>query len=318
MLFSLITLALTATATAKTHIVWEHAKSSTKTSLSVYNDHTLLARTCSSVISSASNSIDFSDVDVNGFGNFTIGNSKYLVHSKVEFSGGPICTNKYNHEATVVECSGVEWTPGSNVKIEDDCHEKDDAIHSLDFMNSKRSIRGSEVMPAAVQKREASPGPDCNIVTRTSMIGDGNPHQNYYLKQLSQIQRCGAADSCTVGYGTTWSITVGWTANAAAAGWISGGFAVSQSWGDSSSYSCGGRRGDEICIWYNTAHTAYTVHNMFRDTCSVGNGWEPNSGSFVMFSPNNQNRGGGFYCVVGTCRAQGDAYWDYNGRAGGP
>jgi hypothetical protein len=57
----------------------------------------------------------------------------------------------------------------------------------------------------------------------------------------------------------------------------------------------------------------------------------------IIKSPNNQNRGGvsvklvahrfmkyiliffqGYYCVVGTCRAKGDEYWDNTGRAGGP
>lgn len=58
-----------------------------------------------------------------------------------------------------------------------------------------------------------------------------------------------------------------------------------------------------------------TVHNHVYNTC-VPN--ERNSDPFVMKSPNKANRGGGMYCVIGTCRAQGDAYWDNTGRAGGP
>ncbi|KAK6441227.1 hypothetical protein LTR95_002556 [Oleoguttula sp. CCFEE 5521] len=38
----------------------------------------------------------------------------------------------------------------------------------------------------------------------------------------------------------------------------------------------------------------------------------------VITSPNKNDRGGGYYSVVGSCRAQEDQYWDLSGRAGGP
>lgn len=48
--------------------------------------------------------------------------------------------------------------------------------------------------------------------------------------------------------------------------------------------------GDTICVWYNTAHTAYTVQN-WQDNASTGN---PD----VMFSPKNKhNDGKSYYCV---------------------
>lgn len=34
------------------------------------------------------------------------------------------------------------------------------------------------------------------------------------------------------------------------------------------------------------------------------------SGHSEIASPNNNNAGGGFYCVVGSCRNQGDEYWE--------
>jgi hypothetical protein len=59
-----------------------------------------------------------------------------------------------------------------------------------------------------------------------------------------------------------------------------------------------------------------TVRNWAQNTCT---GTAKRFGSdFVMKSPNKANRGGGMYCVIGTCRAQGDGYWDDSGRAGGP
>jgi hypothetical protein len=38
----------------------------------------------------------------------------------------------------------------------------------------------------------------------------------------------------------------------------------------------------------------------------------------IVFSPNENNKGGGYSCVIGTCRSQGDNYWYMTGRAGGP
>lgn len=120
---------------------------------------------------------------------------------------------------------------------------------------------------------------------------------------------------CSVGSQNSESITVGWTASASAAGWISGGFGVTVTWTTGNSYTCNGNPGDTICVWYNTANTAYTVQNYNYNQCT---GAAPYGDPFVMFSPNINNVGGYYYCVVGTCRNQAAAYWNYNGPAGGP
>ncbi|KAI1044192.1 hypothetical protein LB505_008607 [Fusarium chuoi] len=309
-----VALALAATAvSADVQIVWKHAKASSQTALSVYDGSTLLAQSCSSFISDAPSSIDFTDVDENGFGNFTVGAKKYLVHSKAKYSGGPICTKKFSAQATVVVCSGLDWKP-TKAKIEDNCHNKDEAKGALRFLSSKAPASG-------FAKREANPindPPACSILTGTSLVGDGDPHQNYFHKQLSEVVNCGTAQSCSVGNSQSISYTIGWTATLTPVSWISGGFSVSESWSTGNTYTCTGSAGEDVCVWYNTAHTAYTVQNRERDSCDVGGGWESTGDPFVMYSPNESNRGGGYYCVIGTCRAQGDNYWDYSGRAGGP
>lgn len=127
---------------------------------------------------------------------------------------------------------------------------------------------------------------------------------------------CGSAPTCSVGALQSKSYTIGWTASANAAAWISGGFAVQQSWTTGLNYGCTGHAYDTVCLWYNTAHTAYTVENGLYNQCT---GFNPsNTGNFVMFSPNQNNKGGQFYCVIGTCRSQGQNYWDKSGPAGGP
>ncbi|KAF5662963.1 hypothetical protein FHETE_7708 [Fusarium heterosporum] len=297
---------------ADVQLVWQHAKASGQTALSAYDGSSLVAQSCSSFISDASHNIDFSDVDENGFGNFTVGAEKYLVHSKAEYSGGPICTKKFGADATVVECSGINWKPSAEAKIEKECHAEDEANSALRSLTS---------IPSSMAKREANPlVPPCSNVRETVLVGDGDPHQNYFHKQLSEVISCGSAQSCSVSENESKSFTIGWTASVTPVAWVNGGFSVSLSWTTGNAYSCSGGHGEDVCIWYKTAHTAYTVQNRERVTgpCATDGKWHFTSDPFVMFSPNEGNRGGGYYCVVGTCRAQGDAYWDYSGRAGGP
>lgn len=54
---------------------------------------------------------------------------------------------------------------------------------------------------------------------------------------------------------------------------------------------------------------------MWNPTC----GGEDLGETSIVWSPNDDNRGGkDYYCVIGTCRKQGDEWWDNTGRAGGP
>lgn len=95
--------------------------------------------------------------------------------------------------------------------------------------------------------------------------------------------------------------------------WISGGFAVSKEWSEEETHNCDGNPGASVCVWYRAAYTAYTVKNSYSGECLTSE-TEP----YVMKSPNTNNAGGAYYCVVGTCREKGAEYWDENGPAGGP
>lgn len=59
-----------------------------------------------------------------------------------------------------------------------------------------------------------------------------------------------------------------------------------------------------------------TVVNKEQYSCHSGLGYQ--SDPFVLFSPNDNNSGGGYHCVVGSCQAKGNSWWDYNDPAGGP
>ncbi|KAG7007337.1 hypothetical protein G7Y79_00010g028380 [Physcia stellaris] len=155
---------------------------------------------------------------------------------------------------------------------------------------------------------------DCS--PEVTLVGDGNPHQNYFHQQLSENIDCsGDAQPCSVGESDSQSFTVGWSITTGPddlEGWISGGFDVSETWTTGNTYNCGVAPGQVGCIWYKTAHTAYTVHRVAPDFCGI-----PSSPS-VIRGPNTNNAGGGYYCVIGTCRSKGEGYWDSYQPAGGP
>ena len=145
---------------------------------------------------------------------------------------------------------------------------------------------------------------------------------------------CGSAKTCAATYTQSRGITFGFHSEIAITEWLSGGFSVELSYESGSAHNCEGEKGETVCVWYEnlteiyiavfsltadchryqTVYTAYTVQNV--DGCK-----QPTSRPFVLFSPNkNQDiqYARQFYYVVGTCRSNGQGYWDLSGPAGGP
>jgi hypothetical protein len=317
-LFALPAFAATALA-GEVFVTWRHELSTGKTALEIQGtDKSVLAESCSSKIGS----LDFSDVDEHGGGSFTVGDKKFAVLSQPE--DGPVCSRIYNGDIAVVECTGVDYdVPAGSATSAEDCfsHEENKmAFRSLrsrseDARSASAPVEQPPTMPAFHSRILGSRQTTCISNTDVVLVGDGNPHQNFLHKQISENNNCGAAPSCSVGETKTTSFTIGFSGGGSK--WVSGGFDVSKSWSTGNTYSCNGAKGDTVCIWYNTAHTAYTVRSTTTSSC-----YTPNNGQagdpYVLKSPNSQNRGGGYYCVIGTCRAKGDEYWDNSGRAGGP
>ncbi len=169
-------LALVASAAcADIKVVWHHAKAVRETSLSVFNGSTLIAQACSSSIAAGTpHSLDFSDLDDNGSGNFSVGATKYLAHYVPAYSGGPVCSRKYSVDVAVVECSGVNWTPLADSAIEENCHEDEMIRDTFRYLtSSSRGLATASPSPGAalVQRNESSQ--ECNIITSTGIVGNG-------------------------------------------------------------------------------------------------------------------------------------------------
>ncbi|GKZ31583.1 hypothetical protein AbraIFM66950_000158 [Aspergillus brasiliensis] len=292
----------------------------------------IFASACSNALSTGVFA-DFSiiaEIGPDGDGNLTAGPATFSVHENPQYSGGITCYRLYNEYESFVVCDDVplpntvylstmnehERSPCFSDPVAMTLKQAAETVHVMDTFPMPRQGANS-TSPESMSKLEQRQTGPCSMWSPAARkVGDGNPHQNYWRKQLSENLDCGSAVHCTVGASQSKSYTVGWTATADAAQWISGGFAVQESWTTGLDYQCTASSRQTVCIWYNTAHTAYTVQNGLYNVCT---GFNPNNeAGFVMFSPNQNNKGGGYYCVIGTCRSQGQNYWDKSGPAGGP
>lgn len=132
---------------------------------------------------------------------------------------------------------------------------------------------------------------------------------------------CGDATSCSASVTKGKTYNVGFQFTITPYKWISAGFNVGMAWSTSEGYSCVGETGKKICVWHKTIFTDYTVTNDDMLTCEFG-GSTDKSEPFVVRSPNivqieEDNSTPGYYCVVDTCRGNGQWHW-ITGRPGGP
>lgn len=182
----LLTLAslLSAVAAVEVKVVWRHEKGTSRTSLSAYNREkgTLIAETCGSVLK-ADSAIDFSDVDDNGSGNFTVGDDTYKVHSKTHHSGGPECSRTFNEDYAWLQCSGFEWdstnaTQGNSSYCFENSrsHTEFRTMEGRDKGHGKKTTRGlGLVEPRSEDDKslEKRLGGTCVTSQTTKLVGDG-------------------------------------------------------------------------------------------------------------------------------------------------
>ncbi|KAF5710642.1 hypothetical protein FMUND_9421 [Fusarium mundagurra] len=122
---------------------------------------------------------------------------QYLVYSKTEYSGGPICVKKFDSNLAIGECSGIEWKPSPKVKVEDNCHIDKDAKTSI------RPLALQGLAPSMI-KREASPmdmPPGCDYRSDTTMVGYA---RNWAIAAVAAPVMGGVFRSRTIGVPGVW------------------------------------------------------------------------------------------------------------------
>ncbi|KAF0331288.1 hypothetical protein RB213_001369 [Colletotrichum asianum] len=303
----------------------------TATSVEVFSAGTVVAEACSNTLDTGSFAalpITFA-VDRTSAGTVTVGSTTYKIHEKKEISGGIVCGRLFDGGESVVSCD-IAVPAGMSLSRRHECIPDGETTmaRALRVRKPEQDLQARYIAPIPfltsgetgtnTDKREIGKRQGCYPQKWTELVGDGNPHQNYYHSQITENNECGLA-TCSTGTETSKSVSVGWSVETGGSisEWITGGFSVSVSWSAAVSQGCETEPGNTICQWYRTAHTAYTVRAGTTNTCSFIRSL---SDPMVLRSPNTNNAGGGYDCVVGAqfCRSLGSAYWDFNGRAGGP
>ncbi|KFZ06545.1 hypothetical protein V501_07314 [Pseudogymnoascus sp. VKM F-4519 (FW-2642)] len=297
--------------------------------------HQVLGQSCSKALDSGAFA-DFpisTDLDSNGAGNITLNGQSYMVHEHADFSGGITCTRMYSDVDSFVRCSikvpnslqakplSAENSKACFTRGTLDMETTSNVFAarlagSKEYDLSETSLSMSEHPPKAnVRGTSGANGPpDCSWHSDVVLIGNGDPHQNYLHTQLSIPIRCGGADSCNVGESNAISYSVNYSFGGNFFGWASGGFSVTKTVMTGNQHGCVGHKGQTVCIWKNTAHTAYSVRERQRSRCDPTQFGD----RYVLVSPNDHTVGSYYYCVVGSCQNQGNSWMDRNGRAGGP
>lgn len=183
---SSIIFAFVAAATAAdVSITWRHEKSSGSTSLTIREakGDTVLAETCGNTLGS----LNFVNADENGAGNLTVGGATFDISSRVQ--DGVSCTRTYNGDIAVVDCSGISFEVPKGTAQSANCFNDENAKASFLALNRRNMVLH---VPTPTEKR-STPAQmfklrgrqQCHSEETTYPVGDGNPHQNYYHKQLS-------------------------------------------------------------------------------------------------------------------------------------
>lgn len=144
------------------------------------------------------------NIDENGAGNITLGSDTFVVHEDATLSDGALaCTRMYNQEQAFVNCKALVPTTLQLMPLlkRENCFAKrsDSTVHGSGFDLEQISlavanepvynevamaqpvVEALDVAP--ITKRQPDP---CDRFTRgTDMIGNGNPHQNWFHQQLS-------------------------------------------------------------------------------------------------------------------------------------
>ncbi|KAK9312700.1 hypothetical protein V1522DRAFT_395408 [Lipomyces starkeyi] len=212
-------------------------------------------------------------------------------------------------------------------------------VTAEDFMNMNEIKVRSDGTPINQTGSEDIPCGGCIPYYHYTMVGDGDPHQNFVITQKGGTLV--ACDTSGVSTGTGYSVTLGWSLSLGVnSAFSSAGFSVSESetYSVTNSFDCNGvaAEGGDICVLFYQAVTAFTVDVTEVLECDCGGGGTSDRGNAVVYAPNANQIGSvagrginvvqhGVQQCVGDndrsinyyCGPPGGPEW-WNGRAEGP
>ena len=114
-------------------------------------------------------------VDDNGFGKVNVNGKTYKVHSKPEYSGGIACSKAYGLDLAEIDCI-IPWTGDFDLS-EIPANETRSC-----FDNERLAVEANFL---TVSKRQGGGNGGCLPGAATGLVDDGDPHQNYFHKQIT-------------------------------------------------------------------------------------------------------------------------------------
>lgn len=139
------------------------------------------------------------DIGPNGNGTITVGPSTYTVHENPKYSGGISCHRMYNDHESVMVCDDVPLPLSVQLSPinESDRPSCFGQPTGMSLQRAAEAIKVVDTFPMPLEEdNSTSTTPMNNLEERqtgacsmwspaTRRVGDGNPHQNYWRKQLS-------------------------------------------------------------------------------------------------------------------------------------
>lgn len=168
-------------------------KANSDVTVEVLSGGNLVGQSCSSSLSSGAFEklpIIF-DVNEHASGNLTVGSSTYLIHEDANYSGGIVCTRMFNQAEAAASCTvtvpaNVSMQPLSKSNIAECISDRRNRLAKVLRVASNPPLDSTRAGQAEMKLPvDPLPHSNCGPTGKTEIVGDGDPHQNYYLLQLS-------------------------------------------------------------------------------------------------------------------------------------
>ncbi|KAM9882205.1 hypothetical protein VDGL01_03729 [Verticillium dahliae] len=315
--------------------IWEKDLTTGRTSTGLWDAEfaNLLQYDCSNRVSAVAFGIEVEfNANDKGAGSVTVNGVEHPIAAGVDAAAGISCSRIYSHQQASAECyiplEQIVQTrdlPGLEGNSTVECYPDGIGLDpslligvSWDAEEELAADLTSDIFDADVEESNPKGRQGPSIERR--QLDRARPHPNpvpYRYRRhrtLTQID-CTHGRVCSTGKETSYSVTHTATFNFAGLGrleWISGGYSVSYTWGQSKIYNCEGERGDIICLKHRRYFQGYRAELMRHDFW--GRPYEKVRDVWIRSPVQAESHNGdGHYCVVNGCHGEGNTHWQHVG-----
>ncbi|KAG7131472.1 hypothetical protein HYQ45_009969 [Verticillium longisporum] len=283
--------------------IWEKDLTTGRTSTGLWDAEfaNLLQYDCSDHVSAVAFALEVEfEANDKGAGSVTINGVEHPIAAGVDAAAGISCSRIYSHQQASAECY---------IPLEQIIQTRDlpglEGNSTVECYPDGIGLDPSLLIGVSWDTEE---GLAADLI---SNVFDADVEES---NQKAQID-CKNGRVCSTGKETSYSVTHTATFNFAGLGrleWISGGYSVSYTWGQSKIYNCEGERGDIICLKHRRYFQGYRAELMRHDFW--GRPYEKVRDVWIR-SPiqAESHNGDGHYCVVNGCHGEGNTHWQHVG-----